>query len=533
MIAKVQYFPTYDSRNNVNDPLASNVILNSVYIERNGSKIIFNQCDSEIYPSIDVSEIIQYNNYVIYVAELSTYEDIDLVDVDFSGSNAVKTSDVVSSDKKVITLKSEDESKIIDIYIVRKDLGVDTGGPLLYNIESNTEVNTSNELNIDCGIYVPTVISNTTDSLTVGAIDLPESYITYEYNGSVNTDEEALSININGGTVTYISIDGDDPDDETLLDGVTDALTLVNSAVFTITEESLLDANFVYLKLERNSETVYYKLIKNYNYSEQTKPYIETLKTKLSDKYIYLFFGYIAIPIENITFSDISRLSMYTTHSDVIEDLITNDIEYFDISIYYNDLIDSVLTEQLNTFSLETSYNTLYIDTEYGFIESDVANFGKVIAKLMYDKISTELDDNSDYIHPAIVEYLSYIAELKTAPNYWTNTSLISVSEDLYTAYKTEASSANFMINNFTVRHFDWIEKRLRYALNLIKNNEIVYYATNEQISRMISAMQNLKQIANFEQLTTNSLTETYINTFVSELYKLKVQENLIQRISF
>jgi hypothetical protein len=532
MLVKVKYFEDFDHRSDINQPLSAVATFTSAYKFVNGTKqYMFATDDIEVakstYPDLDFTAFTDLTQNVFVVADLATYESLDLIDVEFTDMHATVSRSVVGS-TQILTITAEDTLTAVTIRLIKNDIGIAQTYPMLYVCTSLTDQYTSDEFETACRMHAPILTTVDTTSLYVGAIELPASYVSVD-SAAVNI--AALTFNATYDTLTYISADGTDPDNDILLND-SDAMLFVNSAPFTVDETLILDSNFVYLKFDRNSEIRYYKLIKHSTYSRTAV--IDAIKQKYSDSYVCLFLNSVLISTSNITTEQRITIELLKTESDIISYCNSNQIDYTILSDYtYSDLIDVDATAELNDITKYATFNQLFETTsDYGFAESDIENFGKVIAKMLYDVVS-QIQVNSVLTYPIATQYLSYLSETTVIPSYLQTSTQLLVSSETKTGYLAEIANSAFMLDNFTTRHFDWISSRLDYALNQIKLHRIVYDATETDIANMSIAIKNLKSIANATTLASPAYQESFIHLFFDKLYYLKLNSDVVQRISF
>lgn len=531
MLVKINYFEDLDPRSDINAPLSSVAQLLAAYVLRNGTKYMLNiYNDIEALqisnPDIDVSSLENLTQNFYIVADLLLTETFADITYEYNDQYAVLTQTLQVDGTMLISLHSEDNLVQYGIRVIQTTPSLIIVDPIVYTCKSLTDVNTNDELETLCRIHA----QQTFDTLQIGVIELPKSYITTLFDGNDYLDDEALTISSMSDTIKYISKTGLDPDNEQTLSNV-DYMVYVNGEAFTVEEDAVLDERYVYLRVVRGSHTNYYQLNKNSIYETQTIS--DQLKTKYSDKYCQLLLDKYLVNVEDITTEQIVAIQRLTTDQQVIAFLSGINVSFDDITGYNLELIDIDETNRVNSFSREKGYNELYQDAgSYGFTSEQINNFGAVLAKMMYDEVSTIFDSPGVLSYPATVEYLGYVSGSISIPSYLSTNTQLLVSSETKTKYLTECASSKFLLTNFNTRQFDWILSRLQYAITQIEAGYLIYEATLTDIKNMKSGFDLLKLIVNVNAASTATL-ESNIYTYFDKLYLLKLNQNVTQRLTF
>lgn len=553
MLAKVKYFESEAPKPDITGPLSTNAEITAAYIERNKHRLDFmllSEAEAiDTYPSIDFGALSIAEDYVI-VASLFSDEDVSLLKFDISDAYATQSYVDNIDDTFTITVTSEDGSIVITARVVMYDLGTVTADAYLYEAISITETNTANEVNQLCRIYQPATAvdpNNELNIIDVGIIRMPYSYTTTQFNAGVpeTIDVDSLSLTANADiSVEYIAFDTtadnlpNDPDGETLIDTVSDAMTLIdlNSREFTADEEQLLDQAYVYIVLTNNTtlSAVYYKLVKNAAYDVKTPE--ETLKTELSDKYGHIMLNDIFVRSEDITNTQLQSVYRQTLASEQITYLQGQSIQYFDISASYTELIDQTITDQLNDNSQLASYNTLYDDAAtYGFTYADILEMRKPFAQLFYDILILLNNDTDEYLYPASVQYMNCIINDSVcdinAP-YYSSLTKVLTGIDVKTAMLNEIASSTWLLQNMNTRQFEWMRTRIVYLIDQIELGQLAYDMPLKSM-KLINTMLSDLQIVKNELSAMPSYAESAIYSLFNELELLVASENVIQPISW
>lgn len=322
-----------------------------------------------------VSKFIPIGN-VITVSKFS-YEDeqvlFDSLNVETSPKNTISK----DSNTKTIAVTSQ-SGLVVETYTVEFELL--TGSTLnihLYYIEDN---NTSSKLDI---LY--------------GSADIHIIHVPW-YDNATKWLDFSVSSNYSSDTiVSLISIDGTDPDDENIFGSVI--------GTFNQYEIDNLDADFVHLKLQNDTETMYIQLIKSF--SRNSDFALDEIKRAFQWKWAYLHRQTLAFPVDALPL-DVEFL-FELEDSVVIEDskaiIDANGYTYYDVSNYLDILINIAETQRVHDNHQSYLYSQSY--TNYiGFTTSDIDNPAKTIAQVLVDDLSS----NVTLIHG--LRYWKWLAEI-------------------------------------------------------------------------------------------------------------------------
>lgn len=494
MIAKIKYFEEYDRRSNIFEPPSSVASIASVSMIRNEDETILTP-----YPSLSDANtangtsftIADYNNEPVYVAELYTDESLERINV--VANDKCSTVTKVFDTYLKVTVTSEDKTESITVYVLKNDIGMVSDFPILYSVVHLESEYSANEVSTECNVFAP--VNN------VGAIHIPNSY--WSYNPLDNIDYLALTFKTNGSDIEYIAFENEDPDNESLSDA-TPAFTITNGRAFTLAEIEFLDSAFVYVAITKNSQTTYYKIVKNVEY--ETIPVLEKLKSELNDKYVFYKFG-IAVQLEELTSQDIQRFASFYASFQLINDLKANNIPYSFVDSYYSELIDTTETTDINQYTAFKLYNTVYDDVAE-FAISDPSNFAKDIALMLLALIPATYTSSKTYLQNiAEVEQSEYLKS-------------VCIQSDLKTAYLGEIANSYFVRTYLNSRQIRWISGRLRYMLE----SNLIYEVSNTDLSNMLTAFESLGTVS-------NSFSESSIYKFFDLLHTFKLKSGVVQNV--
>lgn len=525
MLQKVKYFP--DLRPSFNTELNSEALLTQIGITRNGNPDIF-----QIFPNIstadnsvseDLSEFQYSENIVVsYLYINESFSDLDIQVSEFASYTTEIDSTYSSSTLKIKVVSEDKETENI-YWVIPVSLGILQDPPILYSVKATTTYPENPE--ISCKIFQPVLEGN----LLVGSVLLPESYF------NPVDDTFILNLNFFADSGEYISLDGTDPDNQTLSDGVTDPLTLLTSRSFTVDESNILDPNYVYLVLTSGTDSVYYQLKKNQEYS--VDPKLDLLKSRYNDKYIYLFLNDVAVLPNDLTYSQVFQLYQLTDVSSVTTYLGNNNITYDQINSYLPTLIDITETKNINLNPEIKSYNLLYeFPNEIGFSRTEILDFGSVIAQELYDQINSYVTNNpeeSDNYQYGLI-YLDYIRNRDKSilvqdvfdQDHADNS--INQYKQLY--IKELASIKTMQILN--IRIYRWIYGRLKYLLEQSKEKMLTTVISQYDLIQITSLFDTL--ILNNNHLIDSTpplFLDTQIDNFFDQLENIKVNTEVYYQI--
>lgn len=496
MIAKIKYFEEYDRRSNIFEPLSSVASIASVSIIRNEDEMILTA-----YSSLEDANIANgtsfiitdYNNEPVYVADLYTDESLELVKV--VANDKFATIEKVFDTHLKLIVTSEDKSNTCIAYVLKHDIGMTSDYPILYSAVHVESEYSANETSTQCNIFAP--------QNNIGAIHIPNSY--WSYNPLDNVDYLALTLKTNGSDIEYIAFNNEDPDNESLSDAAP-AFTITDGRAFTVDETEFLDSAFVYVAITKNSQTMYYKIVKNVEY--ETMPVLEKLKSELNDKYVFYKFG-IAVPLEELTSQDIQRFASFYASFQLINDLKANNVPFSFVDEYYSELIDTAETTAVNQYTSLKLYNTVYDDVAE-FAISDPSNFAKDIALMLLELIPIEYTSSKTYLQNiAEVEQSEYLKS-------------VCIQSDLKAAYLGEIANSYFIRTYLNSRQIRWISGRLRYMLE----SNLIYEVSNTDLSNMLTAFESLGTVS-------NSFSESSIYKFFDLLHTFKLKSDVVQNMKW
>ncbi len=305
------------------------------------------------------------------------------------------------------------------------------------------------------------------------------------------------------------------------IDVIGDSSGTGNAPKFNGIEKATLDPSKDYLRLTRNGQKVYFQEV---IIDEDTL--IDIPKDNLDNAYIELFFDSIAVPL-SADFSANEKIDALKipVKADLITYLNTQNLTWYDITDRYVELIDSTETARINQDSYTRASNLVH---DIGFLQSEVDDFGAVIAAMMLDVVEPLENIDHTKVYPQTIKWLTYVStrDVYSIVDRNLQPKLIDqILKETFDDYMVESANSTFWINHYFPKHYDFIRDRIEYIRNVVtaSNQSYQYKTSITDLSRISTVFDLLKNIWYGNRLRQSVADlESNIQVFATQLENLK-----------
>ena len=265
-------------------------------------------------------------------------------------------------------------------------------------------------------------------------------------------------------THELISFNGLEPDEETVFG----TLVAMNTS-----EESILDHTKVYLRIENNTDVIYFRIDKSSEALEPTR--LTNIKNAIGNQWVRLVQNIAFLPTDNIEL----LYEVYSlTESTLVKQFLTgNGIIYYDISEWALQIIDFTATEAYvhdNYSKLLYANNLQYV----GLHQFGSDFIGKSFARSIYDELAL-LQSTTELT--AVMTWLRVI---------WDDTFVLCDKIGAREAYMSHVGINILM--RLSTRLLNHMLKYLRY-IEYVTNNGLATY--NLSYTDLLKSIQSLESI--------------------------------------